>query len=148
MFNSRLIFSLLIITLFPLQSTNAEVYRWKDKSGNIHFSDKPHSDATQLDIKAPEPSGIGISNKQVQRQKELLDDFQKKRETKQKQALKDKKHKAASDNYCRRLKNRLKNYLEVDYLFTRDATGKKQDLSDERKLQEEDKLRVLIAEHC
>lgn len=148
MLNFSPLFLLIIITFFSVQSTQAEVYRWKDKDGKIHFSDKPHADAKQLDIKAPKPSGIGISDQQVQRQKELLNTFQEKRETQQKQAKKDKKKKAAIDNYCKKLRNRLRNYEEVDYLFTRDGTGTRQDLNDQQKKDEEQKLRALIAERC
>ena len=145
---ARLILIPLLATSFLLQVTNAEVYRWKDKNGNIHFSDKPHADSTQLDIKAPQPSGIGISKKQTQRTKELLEQFQEKNNSNKKQALKSKKRRDSLDRYCTQLKNRLRNYQEVDYLFTRSKSGEKRDLSDKKKRQEEEKLRAEIAEKC
>ena len=42
-----------MILLFSLLAgaANAEVYRWTDKDGNIHFSDKPQAeDAKQVKI--------------------------------------------------------------------------------------------------
>lgn len=41
-----LIFGLLII-MTPLQ---AQVYKWTDSEGNVHYTDKPHPDAEKLDL--------------------------------------------------------------------------------------------------
>ena len=146
--SSRLIFLLLIITTSTWQSVQAEIYRWKDENGKIHFSDKPHADATQLNIKPQKPAGIGSSNKQIKRQKALLNDFQEKREREQEQASQAKKQRVASERNCSELKNRLKDYQEADYLYDRDGSGERQNLSDERKQHEEQRLRDQIAERC
>ncbi len=145
---SSFFFLLSFILLLPFQSIQAEVYRWKDKNGKIHFSDKPHANATQLDIKAPKPSGIGISNQQVQRRKALLDEFEENRNNRKTQDLKEKNKKKAIDRYCRQLKNQLQNYKDVDYLYTRDEAGERINLSDTKKQAEEAKLRHEIEERC
>lgn len=141
-------FLLLFFIIFSLQVANAEVYRWKDKNGNIHFSDKPTADATQLDVNAPKPSGIGVSKKQSQRTKELLEQFEEKNIKNKQIAQKKKQNRDALEKYCSRLKNRLRNYEEADYLFKRNKTGEKIDLSDKRKQAEETKLRKEISERC
>lgn len=137
-----------IIALIIALPSQAEVYRWTDENGKTHFSDKPHADATQLDIKPQKPSGIGSSQQQIERQKAMLDDFQEKRERQQQQATQIRKKQAATDRYCKGLRNRLKNYREADYLFNRDASGEKQHLSDQQKQREEQQLRAEIAERC
>lgn len=131
-----------------IKTANAEVYRWVDENGIMHFSDKPHANATQLNLKAPKPAGIGISQKQLQRRKELLEEFQEKNELKQKQAIKNEKQQAKIDSNCTRLKNQLRNYEEADYLFARDKNGEKQNMTDQQKKTEENKLRALIEERC
>ena len=139
---------IILIVFYPLKTTQAEVYRWIDENGNTHFSDQPHANATRHKITASKPAGIGISNRQLQKQKELLDDFQEKRETQQQQALQQKKRQAITDKNCTTLKNRLRTYQEVDYLYTRDDAGEKQHLSNQQKNKEEQKLRTLIDERC
>ena len=44
--------SLLIIILFFSFSVNAEIYKWTDKNGKVHYSDKPiQEDSKKLSIK-------------------------------------------------------------------------------------------------
>jgi len=148
MFMIRVVLSILLTILVSLQITNAGVYRWKDKNGNIHFSDKPHADAAQVDIKAPKPSGIGISKQQTQRRKELLEKFDEKNKKNKQQALNKQRKRDSIDKYCTDLKNRLRDYKDVDFLFSRDKAGERFNLSDKQKLQEENKLRSQIAKNC
>ena len=147
MFRSRHLYLLIILSLL-LSSAQAEVYRWKDKHGKINFSDKPHADAIQLDIKAPKAAGIGTSHEQIKRQQEMLDNFQRKRETQQKQDLRARKQQAKQERNCQRLSDRLRNYQEADYLYARDAAGERQHLTDVQKKTEIDRLRATIDERC
>lgn len=143
-FSLVLLFS--IICIFG--SAYAELYQWKDKNGNIHFSDKPHADAKKLNIKTPKSSGLGVSKQQTKRQQKLLRDFEKRRKKRQKQEAEDKQQRASLERHCTRLRNNLRNYEEADYVFTRDSEGKKNKFSKERKRSEEEKLRKRIADEC
>lgn len=143
-----LTFFLFLIFLNSVQITNAEVLKWVDENGKMNFSDKPHNNATPLDLRPPKPAGIGISKKQTQRRNELLEQFAEKKEAQQKQALQNKKRQEEIDRYCTSLKNQLRNYKEADYLFSRDKNGQKQNLTDQQKISQENKLRELIKERC
>lgn len=144
----RITLFLSVSFLFLFKSANAELYQWKDKNGNIHFSDKPHADAKKLDIKPPKASGLGVSQKQAERQQKLLRDFDKRRKKRQKQEAENRQQRAAIERRCVRLRNQLRNYEEADYIFTRDSSGKKNKYSKQRKQAEQDKLRKMIAEEC
>jgi len=41
---------ILIILLIISGTLNAEVYKWTDASGDVHFSDKPHPGAEKIDL--------------------------------------------------------------------------------------------------
>ncbi len=143
------IFLLTILIFFSyVKTANSEVYRWVDEKGKIHFSDKPHANATQHKINAPKSAGIGISQKQLQRRKELLEQFDEKNKVLQQKSLIQKKNREKVKRNCKTLKNRLRDYEDVDFLYTRDENGQKKNLTDQQKKDEENKLRALIKEHC
>lgn len=52
-------YSLLLIFLLP-SLVIAELYRWTDENGQVHFSDRPHeSHSEQVELKAPPLIGQG-----------------------------------------------------------------------------------------
>lgn len=141
---------LFITTLFLIITNTAlaGVYKWTDANGKVHFSDKPHKNADEIKIKAAKPSGIGISQDRLKRQKELLNSYQNSRAEKQKQQQKINKRNDKISKRCKSLKNDILNYEDVDYLFTRNEDGKKKRLSRAQKKAETAKLKELYNEKC
>ncbi len=146
--NKLLTFMCCILTLGLSTFSVAGVYKWTDANGKIHFSDKPHKNAAQITIKASKPTGIGTSNSQLRRQKELLLQYQNDREAKQKYQQKVNKRNAKIASQCKRLKNLITDYEEVDFLYTRNNKGKRNNLSNARKKQEIEKLKKEYNEKC
>ena len=134
--------------MFACASAGAQMYKWTDENGNIHFSDKPQPNAQKLEIKTPQSSGIGTSRQQRRSQQELLKDLQYSRQQREQAAAQDAQQRERQQQRCQRLRNRLRNYEDVDYVFYRDGQGKKIRLSREQKKQEERKLRRQIEENC
>lgn len=140
-----LIFTLI---LFQINVAVAGVYKWTDQNGKVHFSDKPQPNALQIEVNTTQSSGIGASSERLLRQKELLLDYQNNRDNKKSINAKKRNRDNKIQIYCRRLKNKLLNYNEVDYLFIRNAEGKKKRLSSQQKQQEITALEKKYAEHC
>ena len=139
---------LLLITFSQTQMSFADVYKWTDSKGKVHFSDKPQPNAKKIDIKKHPTKATQSSNDQVKRQEALANEYQEIREEK---AREKRKTEAINNRYstkCNRLKNEILNYEEVDYLFTRDETGKKKRLSSQQKKQETQSLKKLYADKC
>ena len=123
-----------LLTLFLLNApAMAGVYQWTDDNGKTHFSDRPHKNSNEITIKASKPSGVGTSNNQLKRQKELLLDYQNQRLDRQKKQRANNARDTKIANKCKQLRNIILNYEEVDYLFTRDNNGKKNRLSSSEK---------------
>ena len=75
---------LLLIAVFSSLSTAQEVYKWTDADGNIHYGDRPPSqaeNATPVDI-PPVPTDAQRQQAQAlqQQQSELADSYKAKRE--------------------------------------------------------------------
>lgn len=138
----------LLVNLLLSPVLFAGVYKWTDANGKIHFSDKPHKNSAEITIKATKPSGIGASNSQLRRQKELLLQYQNERDVKNKQQRKTDKRNNKIAQYCKRLKNRIRNYDDVDYLYTRNDDGKKNRLSGTEKRKEIQLLKKEYANRC
>ena len=81
---------LLVSAIYAIGSCNAlaEIYRWVDSNGKVHFSDKPQGDQTS----AIKPTGSSSTSKtedsyrqQLQQQQRLLDAYSEKRAHEQRQ---------------------------------------------------------------
>ncbi len=136
MTSTKLLILFIASILFLNLPVLAGVYKWTDANGKIHFSDKPHKNSDEVKIQASKPSRVGTTNNQLKRQKELLLKYQNERLSKQKNQAKIDKKDANIAKQCTRLKNIIINYEEVDYLFTRNAAGKKKRLSGAQKKKE------------
>lgn len=47
----------LALLLGGLTAASAKVYRWVDEAGNVHFSDRPHEAAEEIEIQPQVPGG-------------------------------------------------------------------------------------------
>lgn len=139
---------LLLITIAQPQLLFGGIYKWTDSDGNVHFSDKPQPDAKQIIIKKQAPNKTEPPQDRVNRQKALADEYQQIREEK---ALKKREADAINNRLsinCKRLENEILNYEEVDYIFTRDETGKKKRLSGQQKKKRIQSLKGIYADKC
>ncbi len=128
--------------------SSAQMYKWTDANGNVHFSDKPQPNAQKLEIRTPGSSGIGTSNRQQRSQQELLKDLEYSRRQREQEAARSAQQRQQQEQRCVQLRNRLRTYEDVDYVFYRDESGNKKRLSSDHKKQEEQKLRKQIEENC
>ena len=139
---------LLLITITQTQISLGAVYQWTDSNGNTHFSDKPQPNAKKLKIKKQTTKVTESSKDRLKRQKDLANEYQAIREEKARKKRKTDAVKNKKSAKCNRLKNKVLNYEDVDYLFTRDETGKKKRLSSQQKKQETQSLKKLYADKC
>ncbi|MBL7004525.1 MAG: DUF4124 domain-containing protein [Gammaproteobacteria bacterium] len=129
-------------------SVQAEVYKWTDSKGKIHFSDKPHANATEVKVKTKKPTKLINAKERMRRQKVLAQQFQLSREEKirKQQIVRKKQDKITAQ--CNRINKQILSYKNVDYLFTFDDNGKKNRLSSQQKQQEINRLKSMYSEHC
>ena len=103
------------IILLALPASHAEIYRWVDSNGKVHFSDKPRDEqSTAIRPSSGNSSGSNADDtylQQLQEQQRLLDAYSEKRAHEQrqqaaaerKQQEKQKKIDALCKNYSRYL---------------------------------------------
>lgn len=113
---------LLIVCLgFLWMPVCADVYKWVDEYGRVHYGEKPpHEQASKIEIKET-PQAAESIEKQTIDQEKLLRIYEEERNIKKEEKLKAEQERNERKLYCRELANDLKdmqhggvNYYELD----------------------------------
>lgn len=107
---------LTVAGLLFISSLQAEVYRWVDEQGKVHFSDRPKNGGAQkLEISEPEPNSDGIDQQRLDterkiQQERMLDAYREEREKRQQARLKSEAEERQRSKNCAYARNRLREY--------------------------------------
>ena len=110
--------------------TAAEIYRWTDANGKIHFGDRPDGPAASAIKLAPSGAGPGTATDRNQRTERLLQEFagdraQREADRQHARELADKR-----SERCQQAKTQATELNEATYLYDRDKDGAKRILSE------------------
>ena len=153
---------LLSVCLLALSfQTSAEIYKWVDENGQVHFGDRvPENKAGEkMDIpettNASKPTSAGdraAEQKRMsdyrERQKKLLDVWDKERSVKKKKEEKRKKEKEKLALKCEKAKNRRKYAERAQRMYKENKDGTRTYLSEAQRKEAEKKLNDYIASVC
>jgi len=135
-------------------SIDAEVYKWVDKDGNVHFSDKPIDEKSQI-VKVPKPltkaqqdAAKAIARKAIQMHRKKMEIFsEEKREAaekkKEKQAVEKKLSLA-----CNSAKDDLSMFEAGAITYQLDETGQRVFHDKEAQQKKIAKLKDIVKELC
>jgi hypothetical protein len=131
---------LLITFLINTSDVVAEVYKWVDEKGNVHFGDRPSdSKAEKIDIKESAGSPTvdpGQKNRQ-EKQHKLLDLMEEERNEKKEKKAKLKEEKKKRKKMCLEAKDYQKSFKEAGAIYALDDEGNRVFYSkDEREARE------------
>ena len=132
----------------------ADMYRWTDADGHVHFSDKPvdqsgkqEVDAEQIHVQGPAALGQGDAVQQINDRVKRLHKAEAE-ERQIEQAAKAKKKKAAADLAlrCRHARAELRKYNGP--VYREDDDGNRVYLTEEEHANGKAKVQAWIASHC
>jgi hypothetical protein len=141
--------TLLFVLLSMALQLQAEVYKWVDEQGRVHFSDRPDAGAsTEIKIKEQQPqSSDGQNDRQLQMQR-MLDVYAEeradKKEAQQKQQAERKKRK----QNCARAKDRYNTHIRARGIYNLGNDGERQYLSEAERTRHIKQLKSDIARWC
>jgi hypothetical protein len=136
-----------LLVLMPALAS-AEVYRWVDDSGKVHFTDRPPAgQGEQVEIRpapaaAPASPPAGVPDRQ-----RLLDMYQHEREQRQEEQAEQARQRAERERECRRAANTLRRYQAGGPLYE-DRPGGRYFFTAAEKDQEMAELRALLNKQC
>lgn len=136
-----------VLFLSPAYSY-AEIYKWVDDQGNVHYGDKPVTNSKEIDVNISKQGHIKINESREEKRQKLLesyaDDQQREDKEKEKKQKKKKKH----QRNCIRSKDRLKHYERASSLYNLDKEGKRITVSTEERIKKTNDLRNKINKYC
>lgn len=142
---------LLLLLCLPV---HAEIYKWTDESGRLHFGDKPTGKKVEM-LEAPAaPAAVATPSASApdaaairERQRRLLEVMQAERDARERALREEQAEKAKNERQCRRVATTLKN-AEGRVLYQTSDAGEDRQLTPEQTQQYLDGLRGALKEHC
>lgn len=128
---------------------SAELYRWVDEHGKVHFSDKPtgDADAETVDIKAPPRIGQDESVQQInERVKRLHETESEQRSLEERRVAAEKAEKEQIEKRCARARVELRKYQGPVYKL--DDNGARIYLTDEEHSADKARISEWIEKNC
>lgn len=134
--------------IFNPATTYAEIYKWVDEQGKVHYGDKAINNSTEMDVNISKKGHIKIKNSREVKRQKLLESYadDDDRETKEKEKLKKKKKK--HERNCVYSKDRLRQYERASSLYNLDKDGKRITVSKEERIRKTNDLRKKINKYC
>ena len=146
--------SALIVFVLMSGAAYADVFKWVDANGKVHYSDrKTNASAEKLNITTGTTS-LGQSSQDVEQrmmqQKKYLNYLQSERLDRKEKRAEEEKQKAKHKKYCATLRDQLKSYTEdhVNWYDLDDETGERRYLSDGELEKLKQDLRAEIKSSC
>ena len=110
-----LFISLATLSLFAHVVPGAEIYRWVDENGNVHYSDKPESENA---VQVPVSNHISEpDNSRIRKRQRLLDVMDEERQEKNKTREDILTATAERKLKCDQVTKRLQQFLESGFLY-------------------------------
>ena len=146
--------AILISFAISIGTANAEIFKWVDSNGKVHYSDrKIDRSAKEIDVSTGKQS-IGTSNSDVgQRlanQNKYLNYLQSERLERKEKRDQQKAQRAKKNQYCATLKDQLKSFTEerARWYELDEATGDRRFISDAELDQRKNELQTEIKTNC
>lgn len=128
----------------------AEVYKWVDEQGHVHFGDKPpEQGAEKLEIDTHAPAQDPSLEQQRERRDKLLEMYQEERADHDQTAAKAHEEKQKREQNCARAREQLRQTRAAQFLYQKtDDPRNPRVLSDQERAAETARMERQVAEWC
>lgn len=135
---------LLLLALAPMLAT-AEIYRWTDAQGQVHFGQRPAAGAERVDVR---PQVVERDEATRQREQRSEKFFEARREERQVAGERAGQQRAQRERECQGLREELKVLQRGGRYFRTDATGERVYYSENEIEKARQQLASRIRERC
>ena len=140
--NCKILLALLLAMAVPAAS--AQIYKWVDEKGQVHYGEKPPAGAKPSTVKPPPAQSNAPAKGEDLQSKEI--EFRQRRVQREQDEQKQARDKARREALCNNAKERLA-IAEQAALFRREK-GERVFLSDAERQAEIASRRAAVAQHC
>jgi len=146
---------ILILLISCISFSYAEIYKWVDDNGQVHYSEKPpvRQKAEQIQIQstgnhsAPQRQQVDEEN-HLKKQQKLLKAFEEERQYNKKQEAKNEKIEATRSRNCVIAKSNLRSYETANRIFKIDENGNRVYMPDSSRQQAIQRARDEVERWC
>ena len=140
---------LLIALLLSGQlSVHAEVYRWVDEKGQVHFGDQAREASTRAIKPHSSPPTQGNQQQRMQKTRKLLNAYQIERQQAREQKAKQKQQAEKRKKDCIQARDNLRNYTNYGNIYNLGEDGKREYLSEQERAALVQRSRETVARLC
>ena len=145
-----LAFALLVLLSF---ASSAAVYKWTDKDGKVHYSDRPTSGQSSVEMDVEDTGTAPTSTRQdqltrEQKRERLLQSMAEDRIEKQEQRERQRAIKQQNRQKCNRYRDQMRHYQRANRLYKLDEDGNRVYISDSDRAQATQNLQRKIKKYC
>lgn len=130
----------------------ADVYRWQDASGQVHYGSRPPAGASGERLHMPSaPAAVARPTDdadRLERQRRLLDAYSYDREQRAAAAAKAEQQREQQATRCREIKRRWAGLSFAGPVFVRRADGGRDYLDDSQRAAQKERLRPAYLQAC
>lgn len=135
--------------LLVVIKAQAEVYKWIDKDGNVHYTDRSVKNSEEMNISTEtEAKKSSAVDERKQRRQKLADALREDRKEKERLKKEEQKKKKKLKRQCQVAKDQLRNYKSAGGIYDLDKDGKRIMLSDKERSQFTNQLQSAIKKYC
>ena len=141
------VFIIIAATLLLSLSVKAELYRWTDDDGKVHFSDrKPDAAASEVEVEAVEVKPVNIDESREARQALNRVLPKEDRHQSQQQARDNQQRAQEIERHCRRARQYLRDISgPVNFL---DDDGNVMKVTERERQQRQAEMEQYVKDHC
>ena len=144
-FLKRLLMALL---LSGQVAVHAEVYRWVDETGQVHFGDQAREATTHAIKPHAKPLTQRDQRQRMQKTRKLLNAYQVERQQLREQQARQKEQAEKRRRNCVRARDRLRRYSDYGNVYRLDENGKREYLSGDDRAALLQRSRDAVAHWC
>ncbi|BAP80772.1 hypothetical protein MT1_3597 [Pseudomonas sp. MT-1] len=137
--------AVLIVSILLAPLVAADIYRWVDSAGNVHFGAKPQPGAEPVEVR---PQVIDRDDATRERQARTERFFEARREEQEAANVAASARQAQRERECQQLQNRLSRLSHGGRYFSADAKGERVYYSDEEIGAARRQLASRISQNC
>lgn len=141
---------LALSTLACTQLAHADIYKWVDEQGQVHYSQQPPQDRPAEQMKTPAPPTIapGAAREQIDELIESQQAAEQEKLKQQQQAEFEQEQQRIRQQNCEKAKHNLQQYRDNPGRRFRDAEGNVARLSEEQRQQRIEESQQRVDEYC
>lgn len=144
---------LMLMAFLPSVSVfAAEVYRWTDANGQVHFSQRPPAaDAEKIELPDSGSTGAPVDQTAAERrdrQRRVLESYEYEREQKKRAAAKAEQEDRDRAAKCADLERSWRSLSHGGPIYYRGENGERDYLSEQQRTAEKEELRAYYQRYC